>query len=71
MLNKIKESYKNFKVGLLYFLIKVYIKKEDRELFLKWIEMKEDIINEYDFNLWVTKNILNKDQEDLMEEPDL
>lgn len=71
MFNKIKESYKNFKVGLLYLLIKAYIKKENRELFLKWIEMKEDIINEYDFNLWVTKNILDEGEEDEMEEVDL
>ncbi len=70
MFNKIKESWKNFKIGFLYFLIKFYIKKENRQLFLKWIEMKEDIINEYDFNLWVTKNILSEDQEDEMIGPD-
>ena len=64
MFNKIKELYKNFKIGLLYFLIKIWIDKEDRELFLKWIEMKEDLITEYDFNLWVTKNILDGDQDD-------
>ncbi len=71
MFNKIKELYKNFKVGLLYFLIRVYIKKENRELFLKWIEMKEDIITEYEFNVWVTKNILDEGPEDEMEELDL
>ena len=63
MFNKIKDSWKNFKVGFLYFLIKAFMLKEDRELFLKWIEMKEDIITEYDFNLWVTKNILNPEEE--------
>ncbi|KKL15468.1 hypothetical protein LCGC14_2505300 [marine sediment metagenome] len=63
MFNKIKDSLKNFKVGFLYFLIKAFMLKEDRELFLKWIEMKEDIITEYDFNLWVTKNILNPEEE--------
>ena len=71
MFNKIKESFKNFKVGLLYFLIRISIKKEDRELFLKWIEMKEEIINEYDFNVWVTKNILDEGPEDEMEEVNL
>lgn len=71
MLNKIKESFKNLKVGLLYFLIRIQIKKENRQLFLKWIEMKEDIINEYEFNVWVTRNILDEGPEDEMEEVDL
>lgn len=63
MINKIKESWKNFKVGFIYFLIRIYIKKENRELFLKWIEMKEEFITEYNFNLWVTKNILDQEEE--------
>ncbi len=64
MFNKTKELWMNFKTKLLYFLIRFYIKKENRKLFLKWIEMKEDLISEYDFNMWVTKNILNEDQEE-------
>ena len=71
MFNKIKESWKNFKIGFIYFLIKISIEKEDRKLFLKWIEMKEELITEYDFNMWVTKNILDEGQEDEMEEVDL
>lgn len=63
MLNKIKDSWNNFKVGFIYLLIKIYIKKENRQLFLKWIEMKEELINEYDFNLWVTRNILEPEEE--------
>ena len=63
MSSKIKESWKNFKVGLVYFLIRIYFKKEDRQLFLKWIEMKEELITEYDFNMWVTKNILDPEEE--------
>ena len=71
MFNKIKESWKNFKIGFIYFLIKISIEKEDRKLFLKWIEMKEELITEYDFNMWVTKNILDEGEEDEMEEVDL
>ena len=65
------KGYLNSKIELLHLLIRKTLKKEDRQLFLKWIEMKEDIINEYDFNLWVTKNVLDNSQEDLMEEVDL
>lgn len=71
MFNKIKESWKNFKIGFIYFLIKRSFEKEDRQLFLKWIEMKEELITEYDFNMWVTKNILDEGEEDEMEEVDL
>ena len=71
MFNKIKESWKNFKTGFIYFLIKISIEKEDRQLFLKWIEMKEELITEYDFNMWVTKNILDEGEEDEMEVVDL
>ncbi len=64
MLNKIKEKVKNIKVGFIYFWIKRFIKKDNIKLFLKWIELKEGMITEYDFNMWVTKNILDPEEED-------
>ena len=69
--NKDEDKDYNSKTEFISFLIKNWIKEENRKLFLKWIEMKEDIINEYDFNLWVTKNILDDGQEDEMKEVNL
>ena len=63
----LKERWDNFKTGFAYFVIKVYILKEDRKLFLKWVEMKEGLISEYDFNMWVTKNILDSEEDDQIE----
>ncbi|MCP6727464.1 MAG: hypothetical protein KJI69_05645 [Patescibacteria group bacterium] len=62
--NKDEDKDYNSKTEFISFLIKNWIKKENRKLFLKWIEMKEEIITEYDFNLWVTRNILDQEEEE-------
>ncbi len=64
MFNKLKTSWQNFRVGFIYFLIKRTIKQENRQLLFKWFEMKEELISEYDFNMWVTKNILDQEEEE-------
>lgn len=64
---KIKEKWENFKTGFTYLIIRIFIEKEGRKLFLKWIEMKEELISEYAFNVWVTRNILDPDEDDQIE----
>lgn len=61
---KLKEKWDNFKIGFVYFVIRIFIEEKSRKLFLKWIEMKEELISEYDFNVWVTKNILDPDEDE-------
>lgn len=61
MFNKLKEGFFNLKVNLIYFLMRSFIQKGNRKLFLKWIELKEELIDEYDFNMWVTRNVLDSD----------
>ena len=62
--NKEEDKDYDSKTAFIHFLINNWIKKENRILFLKWIEMKEELITEYDFNMWVTKNILDSEEEE-------
>ncbi len=58
MRTKLRERWKNFKAGLIIFLMKKLFWPKDREFVIMWTQLKLGVIEKPTFDVWMTKEVL-------------